>query len=110
MLTSQVPPSMASKRFFTSYPWSGSAFRSPSTPYLSDMISTKHTQYVCPVCIGLRRMSSEASQRYLAEAERWILIGHQHEGVAVDSIAPPEDTDDVVEQAAWVGAREENGK
>src|SRR2546430_11626148 len=57
MLTSQVPPSIDSKRFFTSYPWSGSPFRSPSTPYLSDNLSSNHTQYVCRVCIALIRLS-----------------------------------------------------
>src|SRR5207302_10092991 len=49
-LTSQVPPSIDSKRVFTSYPWSGSVVRSPSTPYLSDKLSITHTQYACAVC------------------------------------------------------------
>src|SRR5438045_8881143 len=53
MLTSQVPPSIDSKRFLTSYPCSGSPFRSPSTPYLSDNLSTTHTQYACTVCNDL---------------------------------------------------------
>src|SRR5690349_2117197 len=56
MLTSQVPPSMASKRFFTSYPCSGSPVRRPSTPYLSDTLSAIHTQYACRVCNEARRI------------------------------------------------------
>src|SRR6266480_1082034 len=54
MLTSQVPPSMASKRFFTSYPCSGSLVKRPSSPYLSDTLLLKHTQYACRVCNGDR--------------------------------------------------------
>src|SRR6266567_6580759 len=51
MLTSHVPPSIDSKRFLTSYPWSGSSARSPSTPYLSDKFHAIHTEYACRVCI-----------------------------------------------------------
>src|SRR5205809_7907670 len=51
MLTSHVPPSIVSKRFLTSYPWSGSSARSPNTPYLSDKFLLVHTEYACRVCI-----------------------------------------------------------
>src|ERR1700732_5386270 len=51
---------MASKRLFTSYPWRGCSFKSPSTPYLSHNFS--------PVCIWAFGMSSGKLECYPASA------------------------------------------
>ena len=45
-----------------------------------------------------------------AEAEWWILIGHQHKGVAAYPVAPAEYAYDEVKETPRVRAREENGK
>src|SRR5438309_9214442 len=74
---------MASKRFFTSYPWSGSPFRSPSTPYLSDNLSSKHTQYVCRVCIAFAPLSRLLTDDFCRVTQSR-LAGGAHEHLEVE--------------------------
>src|SRR5215467_144636 len=44
----------------------------------------------------------------LAQAERRVLVGDEGERVGVHSVGPADDSDDVVEKAAWVAASEQD--
>src|SRR5438309_11784937 len=60
---------------------------------------------------GRRILASKFSdQASSAEAERGVNVGDQRKRVAVDPVGPPEDANDVVEEAARVRAGEEDRK
>src|SRR5437762_3289903 len=45
-----------------------------------------------------------------AQSERWVLVGHQREGIAVNAVTPPKHANHVAEETSRIGACEENRK